>query len=104
MRGMDVVPRKLNLKKDESLTIIWSDGREDVFSIQFLRARCPCAGCKELRAQMGKSRLTVLPSTGVSKVTALGAQMVGNYAVRIVFSDGHDTGIFSFAYLREISA
>jgi DUF971 family protein len=101
---MEAVPRKLNLKKDESLTIIWSDGRESVFPIQVLRAKCPCAGCKELRTQMSKSRLTVLPSSGVSRVTATGAQMVGNYAVRIVFSDGHDTGIFSFAYLREISA
>lgn len=96
-------PRKLNLKKDESLTIIWSDGRESVFTIAQLRAKCPCAGCKELRAQMSKSRLTVLPDTGTLKVTALGAQMVGNYAVRIEFSDGHASGIFSFAYLREIS-
>ena len=31
-----------------------------------------------------------------------GAELVGNYAVRITFSDGHDTGIFSWQYLREI--
>lgn len=100
---MDAVPRKLNLKKDESLTVIWSNGRESVYPIQMLRARCPCAGCKELRTQMGKSRLTVLPDTGSSRVTAVTAQMVGNYAVRIEFSDGHDSGIFSFAYLWELA-
>jgi DUF971 family protein len=100
---MDAVPRKLNLKKDESLTILWSNGRESVYPIQMLRSRCPCAGCKELRTQMSKSRLTVLPDTGSSRVAAVTAQMVGNYAVRIEFSDGHDSGIFSFAYLWELA-
>ena len=48
--------------------------------------------------------LTVLPAsaTGDQPLTATGAQLVGNYAVRIIFSDGHDTGLYSWDYLREI--
>ena len=53
---------------------------------------------------MAKNPLTVLPASAVAKgpLTAVGAELVGNYAIRITFSDGHDTGIFSWEYLREI--
>ena len=50
--------------------------------------------------------LSVLPRNFVSDadpVTVAHAELVGNYALKLVFSDGHDTGIFSFAYLREIA-
>lgn len=54
---------------------------------------------------MARDPLTVLPSgaaggSGPLRVTDL--QLVGNYAVRLVFSDGHRTGIYSWRYLREI--
>ncbi|MFI4892674.1 MAG: gamma-butyrobetaine hydroxylase-like domain-containing protein, partial [Phycisphaerales bacterium JB058] len=48
---------------------------------------------------------TVLPAAAgqsAGEVTATSAELVGNYAIRIRFSDGHDTGIYSWAYLREI--
>jgi DUF971 family protein len=54
---------------------------------------------------MAHSRLTVLPASRTPKgepLTAIEAELVGNYAVRIRFSDGHDTGIYSWEYLRRI--
>jgi hypothetical protein len=53
---------------------------------------------------MAKNPLTVLPArTGSGRpLVADSAELVGNYAIRIRFSDGHDTGIYSWQYLREI--
>lgn len=56
-----------------------------------------------MREQMAKNPLTVLPSGGgKGPLVAVDAEMVGNYAIRITFSDGHDTGLYTWAYLREI--
>jgi hypothetical protein len=56
---------------------------------------------------MAKNPLTVLPSgagggSGGGALVATGAELVGNYAIKITFSDGHDTGIYSWVYLRSI--
>ena len=58
-----------------------------------------------LREEMAKNPLTVLPATMGNQqgpLTAVSAELVGNYAIRFEFSDGHSTGIYSWSYLREI--
>ncbi|MGA0174271.1 MAG: gamma-butyrobetaine hydroxylase-like domain-containing protein, partial [Phycisphaerales bacterium] len=52
--------------------------------------------------ELARNPLTVLPSGGGDPLEATSAELVGQYAVRIGFSDGHSTGIYSWAYLREI--
>lgn len=101
---MKDAPRHLDLKRDEGLTVEWQDGSRSFFSIGYLRRMSPSAEQRELRERMEKNPLTVLPSSASMQgpLTAEGAELVGNYAVRIRFSDGHDTGIFSWSYLREI--
>ena len=99
----DLRPRSLDLHKDRALTVRWSDGRISIYPIAYLRRMSPSADARALREQMERNPLTVLPSSGESdELTATGAELVGNYAVRITFSDGHDTGIYSWAYLRSI--
>jgi DUF971 family protein len=100
-----LAPQKLQLKKDADLRVTWGDGAESVYPIAYLRARCPCASCKQLRESQSKSRLTVLPSSFATSgpIVAVRAEMVGNYALRIDWSDNHGSGIYSFAYLREIA-
>ena len=98
-------PKHLDLKKDDGLTVHWDDGRESFFPVAFLRKMSPSADSQALRQEMQRNPLTVLPSaTGQSNepLTATGAELVGNYAVRISFSDGHHTGLYSWEYLREI--
>ena len=100
---MTHAPTHLDLKKDRGLTIEWPDGATSYYSIAYLRKMSPSAEQRQLREQMAKNPLTVLPASPASgQLTAVGAEMVGNYAIRIRFSDGHDTGIFSWEYLREI--
>jgi DUF971 family protein len=97
-------PSKMSLKKDSALTLTWPDGRVVVYALDYLRAKCPCASCKKLRESQSKSRLTVLPSNFASgPVSVQHAELVGNYAIRIDWSDNHGSGIYSFSYLREIT-
>jgi len=96
-------PRNLDLKKDSGLTVEWADGRRVFYPIAYLRRMSPSAEARELRKQLEANPLTVLPSRGASgPLTAVSAELVGNYAIKIVFSDGHETGIYSWDYLREI--
>jgi DUF971 family protein len=98
-------PTHLDLKKDRGLTIRWADGSSSYYSIAYLRRMSPSADMKALRSEMEQNPLAVLNARGGAvggALTATGAELVGNYAVRITFSDGHETGIYSWAYLREI--
>ena len=106
-------PLNLDLKKDERLRIAWQDGQISTFTISQLRSICPCAVCKLTREgadphQLMKppektTRLTILPGNYSGQLAVSSAEMVGNYALKLTFTDGHDTGIYSFAYLREMA-
>ena len=98
-------PTRLNLKKDEKLEIDWQDGHKSVVPISLLRSLCPCAQCKVLREEQSqrKSLLRVLPGNYSQPLAATNAELVGNYALRIDWSDQHGSGIYSFDYLRQIS-
>ncbi len=93
----------MKLRREVGLELTWPDGLSATVSLKSLRAGCPCAGCRELRKQMQKSRLTVLKDSGPSPLIATSAELVGNYALRIEWSDGHNTGLYSFEQLRELS-
>jgi DUF971 family protein len=97
-------PRRLDLKRDEGLTVEWADGGRSFFPIAYLRRMSPSAEQRELRKQMDANPLTVLPASAgrTGPLVADSAELVGNYAIRIRFSDGHHTGIYSWQYLREI--
>ena len=103
---MSATPIRLNLKKDEKLEIDWQDGKQSVYTISLLRTMCPCAQCKTVRQESAgkKSLLTILPGNYSSPLSAVSAELVGNYALKIEWSDGHGSGIYSFQFLREMDA
>jgi DUF971 family protein len=108
-----ITPTRLKLTKEQQLEIDWQDGFKSVYSISYLRSMCPCAQCRVVRegsdphdispAPKPKPMLTILPGNYSGQITVTQAEKVGNYAIKLVFSDQHDTGIYSFEYLREIS-
>lgn len=102
---MSEVPVSIDVKKGQGMTIRWGDGAENRYSLSLLRSMCPCAKCKEERAEKSakKPLLNVLPGNYAGELTITSAELVGNYALKLVWSDGHDTGIYSFAYLRLLS-
>ena len=96
-------PVHLDLKKDRGLTVEWRDGRTSSYPIPYLRKMSPSAEARMLRDEMARNPLTVLPATSPAQPLVVeDAELVGNYAVTFRFSDGHHTGIYSWAYLREI--
>lgn len=101
----DDQPHHLDLERTKGLTIEWADGTRVFYPIAYLRRMSPSADAKALREQMASNPLTVLPASAASNapLVAVSAELVGRYAIRIRFSDGHDTGIYSWRYLREIA-
>ncbi len=100
---MAIHPEHLDLKRDETLTIRWSDGRVSVYPVAYLRRLSPSADSIQQREQLKADPLAVLPATGdTGPLRAEEVEPVGRYAVRITFSDGHRTGLYTWAYLRAI--
>jgi len=102
-------PTRLDLKRDEKLTIEWDDGSSSTWTLSQLRSFCPCARCKEVRLGnsgnlLKKPLLTILPGNYSTPLTVTSAEMVVNYGLRIEWSDGHGSGIYSFAYLSQLVA
>jgi len=96
-------PTKLERLGDRELLIEWSDGERRRYTFRELRDRCPCATCRE-KKKKPQSLLPVLSAAEAQPLNILGMKPVGNYAYSINFSDGHDTGIYSFDLLRNIGA
>ena len=93
----DPWPTELRLDKDKRvLTATFEDGRSFALPAEFLRVLSPSA---EVQGHSEAQRVTV---AGKKNVGILRLEPVGNYAVRVVFDDGHDTGLFVWAYLREL--
>lgn len=99
-------PKHIDIKRDKGVTIEWADGSTSYYSVKYLRRLSPSAEQRKLLDEMKENPLMVLPANLVSKsdepLTIADAQFVGRYAIKLIFSDGHDTGIFSWEYLREI--
>ena len=93
----DPWPTELRLDKDKRvLTVTFDDGRSFALPAELLRVLSPSA---EVQGHSPEQRVTV---GGKKNVSIVQLEPVGNYAVRIVFDDGHDTGLFVWAYLREL--
>lgn len=92
-----VTPAEIGPTEDGvRLRIEWEDGHVSTFEPRFLRLQCPCAGCVE---EMTGRRILV-PEMVPDDVHPRAIHYVGRYALQFVWSDGHDTGYFTFDYLR----
>lgn len=79
------------------ITLVWEDDHRTVYAARDLRLRCRCAGCVE---EMSGAPI-LDPASVPPDVVARGIELVGQYAINIRWSDGHETGIYSFRSLRE---
>ncbi len=83
--------------ENEALSIAWDDGHTGVYPWGFLRGACPCVLCK--RSHRG---VEISEIEAVDGVWVIDWMPVGNYAVRLLWSDAHETGIYNYHYLRDI--
>ncbi|MCH8858412.1 MAG: DUF971 domain-containing protein [Proteobacteria bacterium] len=90
-------PAELRVNKlRDALTVRFDDDKAFTLAAEYLRVTSPSA---EVKGHSLDQRQTV---AGKKQVKIIRLEAVGNYAVRIIFDDGHDTGLYSWAYLHEL--
>lgn len=96
---MSAAPAALRVSADcRSLHVVWGEGAADELSAEYLRVFSRSA---EVRGHGDAERKIV---GGKRDVAISGVEPVGSYAIRIIFDDGHDSGLYSWDYLRELVA
>jgi DUF971 family protein len=97
---------KIHVTSGAGVDITWSDGHSSHYDFHFLRDHCPCATCNDEREKKREFGTAGPASAALPmfkpKPRARAATAVGNYAIQIIFTDGHSTGIYSYDYLRSI--
>jgi len=98
MRPLDLQPI------GTELAIKWDDGAEQFISLENLRRACPCAGCKGEMDILGNIYKNPEKPYAANAFQLVKLGSVGGYAIQPIWADGHNTGIFSFEYLRRVAA
>ena len=90
------MPTEIGRANQCDVKIRWKDRHESIYPARELRLACPCAGCiDEITGQV-----RVIATSIPQNVTPLKIDLIGRYAISIQWSDGHNTGIYSFERLR----
>jgi DUF971 family protein len=84
----------------QSLRMAWDDGKTTTVRARALRVSCPCAECVDEWTHERR----VDPAKVPEDLKILEMRPVGNYALNFTFGDAHQTGIFNWGFLRELSA
>jgi DUF971 family protein len=96
--------RPLDIQRiGDELAIKWDDGTETYIPLATLRRSCPCAGCKGEMDIMGNVYKNPDRPLAPNAFELRRISQVGGYALQPVWADGHDTGIYSFDYLRHVA-
>ena len=85
------------MEKGRILEVAFDDGEVVRLTAERLRVESPSA---EVQGHSPNQKKIII---GKETVAIVGLEPVGNYAVKIVFSDGHDTGLYTWEYLRELA-
>jgi DUF971 family protein len=89
-------PESIDVTEHNELRIVWPGGPDVTIPAFRLRDACPCAACVE----EGTGRKLLDPTSIPADVRPLALEGVGNYAIKIRWSDGHDTGLYTWETLR----
>lgn len=98
LRGAAIEPREIRQNGENGVTITWADDQVCQYTAAGLRRACPCAQC----VNEWTGQRTLAPNTISNELTILDLSIVGRYALNFRWSDAHETGIYSFKYLREL--
>ena len=99
MTANSVGPKSIEPVSPDELRIEWKDRAVSFYRARQLRLACPCAKCVE--EWTGKKLLR--EEQVAADISLRNTELVGRYALSFVWSDGHQTGIFSFDYLRKLA-
>lgn len=82
------------IPEDQLLRVLWDDDTLNDYPFAYLRGWCPCAVCQ---GHGGERHFVEVENPQLVSIN-----MVGNYAVNPTWDDGHETGIYTYAYLRSL--
>ena len=95
---MKQLPESINIT-EFGIEINWDKQNKHIYPFKYLRLQCSCAGCVE--EMTGKKILDV--QTVQDNIIAVDFLEVGRYAIQILWSDGHQTGIYPFEFLKRLA-
>jgi DUF971 family protein len=96
-------PEHIAISKSKGITIDWKDGHSSTYALDYLREQCPCATCTGAHGTPPTTKPSATPFQMYKPALKMvDVESVGNYAIRMVWSDGHSTGIYSFDHFRKI--
>ena len=97
-------PEHIAISKSKGIKIDWKDGHRSEYGLTYLRDKCPCASCTGAHGTPPRQPEADSGPFQMFKPTLkmLGVEPVGNYAIRINWSDGHSSGIYSYDHFRSI--
>jgi ATP-binding protein involved in chromosome partitioning len=98
--GAAEVPTVLERRDGRTLAVHWQDGHDQQIDVRDLRLACRCAACVD--EMSGRAMLD--PSTVPLNIVPIRIRSLGNYAIGVSFSDGHQSGIYTFGHLRGMVA
>jgi len=93
-----LAPKLVKRVNPKQTDITWNDGHFSSYPSWYLREHCACAACVDEHTGERKVHHGSIPST----LERIAVSPIGNYALNFHFSDGHDTGIYSFDSLRAL--
>ena len=106
---MIIDPEHIAISKSKGIEIDWQDGLHSSYSLAALRDNCPCAVCTGAHGTEPQRTNHSAPSSPspfqlyAPRLRMESVEPAGNYGVRIQWSDGHGSGIYSWAVLRKLS-
>jgi DUF971 family protein len=100
-------PEHIAISKSKGIQIDWKDGHHSKYALGYLRDECPCATCTGAHGTAPQKSGYSAPQATPFQMFAptlkmLNVEQVGHYAIKIDWSDGHNTGIYSYEHLRKI--
>ncbi len=98
-------PKSIQVSQEpKGIKIEWQDGHTGTYPFPSLRKACPCALCKGERLPLSPEPLSlpVLSHLPASAFEAKDMFKIGRYAIGFKWGDGHETGIYTFDYLRKM--
>ena len=101
-------PEHIAISKSKGIKIDWKDGHHSEYTLAYLRDECPCASCTGAHGSEPQKTSYSQPAAAnpfpmfQPTLKMLTVEEVGHYAFRIDWSDGHNTGIYSYEHLRKI--
>jgi len=96
-------PEHIAISKSKGIKIDWKDGHSSDYGLTYLRDKCPCAQCTGAHGTPPRQPESATPFQMYKPtLKMLSVEPVGNYAIRINWSDGHNSGIYSYDHFRRI--